>query len=479
MTKVKELLASKVALNPIYLNAGDNFQGTLWYNIGRWNVTQEFLNMLPADAMTIGNHEFDHDVEGVVPFLETIKSPVVIANVDDSQEETFQNKYTKSHVIDKYDRKIGVIGVILRSTNTIAKTGKLAFTNEAQAVREEAARLKTEGVNIIIVLSHCGLDRDREIAQQGGPDIDIIVGGHSHSFLFTGTDYPSIDNATASYPVVEKQDDGHEVYIVQASAFAKYLGEITLYFDEDGIVQHYEGSPIFLSNDVIPDPEVMAAIQPWKEIVDVKGKEIVGSIKVTGSNNGCYYGECLMGTLQAEAMLQSVLDSDDEGWAYATVAITNPGGVRGPLLSGELTFSDLVTTTPFENTVDTLELQGKYIRQALEFSVRFADSPSVLQIAGMKVVFDFTKPAYQRVKSLDILCRLCDVPRYEPFEEDTWYRVAVNNFLLNNGDNFSMIRDNAVNHKVGDVDIDTLRAYVEKNSPITLVSPPGRITILR
>lgn len=476
---MKELLETKRALNPIYLNAGDNFQGTLWYNIGRWNVTQEFLNMLPADAMTIGNHEFDHDVEGVVPFLEYINSPVVIANVDDSQEETFQNKYTKSHVIEKYDRKIGVIGVILRSTNTIAKTGKLLFTNEAQAVREEAARLKALGVNIIIVLSHCGLDRDREIAQQGGPDIDIIVGGHSHSFLFSGTDLPSIDNPAGSYPVVETQNDGHEVYIVQASAFTKYLGEITLYFDDEGIVQRYEGAPIFLSNDVVPDPDVVAAIQPWKEIVDLEGKEVVGSIKVTGSSSGCYNGECLMGTIQAEAMLQSVLDSDDDGWAYATVAITNPGGVRGPLLAGELTYSDLVTTTPFENTIDTMELEGKYIKEALEFSVRFADSPSVLQIAGMKVVYDFTKPAYQRVKSLDILCRLCDVPRYEPVQENTWYRVAVNNFLLNNGDNFSMIRDNGRNHKVGDVDIDTLRAYVEKNSPITLMSPRGRTTILR
>ena len=60
----------------------------------------------------------------------------------------------------------------------------MAFSNEALAVKEEAARLKAEGVNIIVVLSHCGVDRDREIATLGGPDIDIIVGGHSHSFLF-------------------------------------------------------------------------------------------------------------------------------------------------------------------------------------------------------------------------------------------------------------------------------------------------------
>lgn len=79
--------------------------------------------MLKADAMTIGNHEFDHDIEGVVPFLEHIESPIVIANVDDAEEPTFQNKYVKSIVIDKFDRKVGVIGAILRTTNTIAKTG--------------------------------------------------------------------------------------------------------------------------------------------------------------------------------------------------------------------------------------------------------------------------------------------------------------------------------------------------------------------
>lgn len=74
MTVVKKLKSERV--NPIYLNAGDNFQGTLWYNIGRWNVTNQFLNMLPADAQTIGNHEFDHDIEGVVPFMQNQMSPV-------------------------------------------------------------------------------------------------------------------------------------------------------------------------------------------------------------------------------------------------------------------------------------------------------------------------------------------------------------------------------------------------------------------
>ena len=60
----------------------------------------------------------------------------------------------------------------------------MRFLDEVQAVKDEAEKLKSEGVDIIVVLTHCGLDRDREIAKLAGPNIDIIVGGHSHSFLF-------------------------------------------------------------------------------------------------------------------------------------------------------------------------------------------------------------------------------------------------------------------------------------------------------
>lgn len=66
---------------------------------------------------TLGNHEFDRGIEGVVPFMESVKSPIVVANIDDSDEPTFQGKYQKSIIIDRYDRKIGVIGAIISSVN--------------------------------------------------------------------------------------------------------------------------------------------------------------------------------------------------------------------------------------------------------------------------------------------------------------------------------------------------------------------------
>lgn len=62
---------------------------------------------------TLGNHEFDHGIDGVAPFMEALESPVICANIDDADEPEFQEKYQKSIVIDRYGRKIGVIGIIL------------------------------------------------------------------------------------------------------------------------------------------------------------------------------------------------------------------------------------------------------------------------------------------------------------------------------------------------------------------------------
>lgn len=122
--------------NPISLNAGDNFQGTLWYNMFKWNVTQFILNMLPTDAMvrslgvhihwnviimfqTLGNHEFDDGLEGIVPFLRSINIPVVLSNIDDSLEPSIRNLYRKSIIIEREGKKIGVIGVLTSGTKVV------------------------------------------------------------------------------------------------------------------------------------------------------------------------------------------------------------------------------------------------------------------------------------------------------------------------------------------------------------------------
>ena len=134
----------------------------------------------------------------------------------------------------------------------MASTGNLKFLDETETVRKEATELHEQGVDIIIVLSHSGLDVDREIAKNAGPYVDVIVGGHSHTFLYSGDNPPGPDTPRDTYPVTVTQDDGHEVHIVQASAYTKYLGDFVVYFDSEGNVKKYEGNPIFLGPDVVP-----------------------------------------------------------------------------------------------------------------------------------------------------------------------------------------------------------------------------------
>lgn len=205
-------------------------------------------------------------------------------------------------VITKFGRPIGIVGV---TTTFRSNWDNVNILPEVEAVREEVAKLTAEGIKIIIVLSHCGLEVDREIAKHGGP-IDIIVGGHSHSFLFSGDNPPGPDDPVSTYPTIERQESGHEVLIVQASAYTKYLGDITLYFDEDGVIREYEGAPIFLGHDVVQDVGILAELAPWKSVVDEFQNRVVGFLKFAVSSYRCYTLECGMGSLTADAYTNAV-----------------------------------------------------------------------------------------------------------------------------------------------------------------------------
>lgn len=488
-TAVKGLVKERP--NPIFLNAGDNFQGTLWYTKFKWNVTAHFLNMLPHDALTLGNHEFDDKIAGVVPFLENMNAPFVVANIDDSEEPSIQGKYNKSIVIERGGRKIGILGYVLHTFYELSSTGKLKFLNETEAVTEEAAKLKSQGVDIIIALSHAGLDVDREVAA-AVPDIDIIVGGHSHSFLYTGTP-PSGDYPVDSYPVIVEQPGGHKVLIVQAYAYSKYVGNITVWFDEQGEYTAWEGSPILLDKSVPEDPDVVQAMKPWKEIIDAEANVVIGSTKVflDASSSACRKGECNIGNLIANAFVDEYVNLAPPGsWTRAAIGIINSGGIRTSITEtapdGNITYADLITAQPFANTVDIIELQGKHILETLEFSVsnpyslyrgngrhkrdveaREFSGQGFLQMSGIQVTFDMNQPVMNRVSSVAIKCAECRVPMYEPLNLEKWYRVALCSFLVTGGDGYTVIANNARNHVTGRVDYEVLMDYIGKNSPLT------------
>ncbi|XP_050084841.1 apyrase-like [Anopheles aquasalis] len=467
VARVKALQREYADRNPIYLNAGDSFQGTIWYTLLRWNVTSYFLNLLPADAMTLGNHEFDHGVEGLVPFLESITSPMLVANIDDREEPTLQGKYQKSVVLERGGRRIGIIGVIHHATDTLSMTDKVRFLDEVPAINREASSLRQLGVNIIIVLSHCGLAIDQQIAREC-PEVDVVVGGHSHSLLHNGDASGWPDTPIDSYPIVVDQPAGRKVLVVQAGSYTKYIGHLVVYFDEQGEVVRWEGNTEFLDESFPKDEDIERELPPWRAQVDALAVRPVGNSKVLLSKAECRTAECNFGSFVADAFVDYYTErsESEREWTYAAIGITNDGGLRTSLSAGTLTYEDLVTAIPYENTVDTFELPGRALLEALEYSASRHGTADVLQFSGLRVVFNMTQPAFQRVQHLSVRCQECRIPKYEPLDPNARYRVAIAAWIGNGGNGYQMFADHRSNVRIGPLDIDVFERYVTRMSPI-------------
>ncbi|XP_017125622.1 apyrase isoform X2 [Drosophila elegans] len=473
---VRRLLREQAELNPIYINAGDSFQGTLWYNIGRWNVTQQLLNLLPADAMTLGNHEFDHGVEGVVPFLEAVDTNMLVANMDCAHEPTMEGKYNKSMIIERSGRKIGLIGVILETTYDLANTGKVIFRNESDTIREEAQLLKSQGANIIIVVSHCGYDVDKEIAANAGDWIDVIVGSHSHTFLYTGTP-PGPHRPVGDYPTEVVHSSGHRVLIVQASAYARYVGNLIVYFDDNGDVLDFEGDPLYMDHSVPEDEDVLRAMVPWQDVMEPLANRVVGQSRVFLEQSTCNRGECNLGNFFTDATLHAFIKDAsyiDGNWSNVTMALTSPGTFRVPIPAGNITYKQLFAMCPWQNRLIALTLRGEHILELLENGVASmnASSPSpwssrFMQVSGLRIIFDLRASVGQRVSSVRVRCSKCQVPGYVPLDLKEKYRVVVMDYLASGKNGFSVISDNAEDLEVGPFDLDALMDYMSAVGPIT------------
>lgn len=468
--------------NAIILNAGDNFQGTFWYNLLRHNVTSYFLNLLQADATTLGNHEFAHRTEGVVPFIRMLESPMVVANIDDRHEPSLQNLLQKSIVVERGGRRIGIIGVILRETSEIANTDQLRFTNEIQAIRDESTKLRQAGVNIIIVLSHCGLDREKEIALENGDFVGVIVGGHSHHFLYTSIDdtFPGPVRPDGPYPIVVTPKSGKDrrVLIVHASAFSKYVGDLTVYFDYAGHVKYYDGNPIFLDTNVEKDSEIEERLRPWREEVDRLGQRVVGEALVSLMNDDCWIGECALGSFAADAFVFETQHVNPE--LRVAAAIMQSSGMRSSFPKGNITYGDIVSFMPFENTLDLVQMTGDVLIDVFEHSLSrvWANGEFIhkLQVSGFQLTFNISKPMGQRMQT--VLIREDILGEFENLNPHKLYTVIVPSFLAGGGDGFTMIKLNREHHRVGLLDIDIMESYIKRNSPIDYEAD-GRIIMLR
>lgn len=472
----------------LLLDAGDQFQGSVWFSFYKGAEAAHFMNMLRYDAMALGNHEFDNGVPGLMePFLGQVLCPVLSSNIrtDPPLDATFGTAFSPYTVVQVGDESVGIVGYTSRETPALSDPGPLVhFEDEVTALQRQVDKLQTLGVNKIIALGHSGFTVDQEIARRVR-GVDVVIGGHSNTFLYTGT-APSVEVPVGEYPFLVYGPEGRMVPVVQAFAFGKYLGHLQITFSPDGHVLQATGNPLLLDATIPEDPEVLAEVLQWKQNLQNFSSQVVGHTLVflNGSNEECRYRECNLGNLICDAMVDSALGFSEDGqWNHVSAALMNGGGVRNSIdettRNGSMTMEDLLSVLPFGGTFDLVSLRGSTLRKAFEHSVhRHGQSTGeFLQVSGFQVTYDLSRPVDMRVTSLSVLCTRCRVPVFKPVLEDQVYKVLLPSFLAGGGDGFSMIRDERLKHNSGDLDVAVVSEFVSKRR-VVHAAVEGRIRFI-
>ncbi|XP_038059746.1 snake venom 5'-nucleotidase-like [Patiria miniata] len=470
VSKIRQIRAAEE--NVLLLDGGDQFQGTMWFYLYKGQATSHFMNITGYDAMAIGNHEFDNAPEGLSQFLTDVPFPVLSSNIDASLEPSIDGLFHKSTVLTVGGQKIGIVGYTYARTPEISTTGKLEFSDEVTAVQAEVDRLQTEyGIDKMIALGHAGFDIDLKIARKVR-GVDIVIGGHTNTFLYTGS-APSAEVPEGDYPTVvhPDYDATANVLVVQDYTFGKYLGRLDVTFDDNGNVTEWGGNPILLDENVPQAADVLQEIEKWAETVRNFSNVYIGRTHVL-LDGSCRLAECNLGNFLADAYVRQAIRFPDElQWNDVSIAIVNGGSIRATLYQGDITIGDVLTVSPFGSTVDTVTIKGVYLMEALENSVAEYDPVSrpgrFLQFSGMIVTYDLSQTKGSRVVNAEVRCTECEVPQFVPLDLEKVYKVVMPSYIVGGGDGYSMIRDNVIEHDYGNLDSSVASEYIQWITPAT------------
>jgi 5'-nucleotidase len=254
--------------------------------------------------------------------------------------------------------------------------------------------------------------------------------------------------------------EGAEVPVVQAYAYSKYLGHLTLTFDDAGNVTDATGDVMLLDASVTPDEEIANRIAELAGPIEEAMAEVVGETTefIEGDRSVCRAMECSMGNLVADAMLDRVADQGIQ------IAIQNGGGLRASIDEGEVTMGEVFTVLPFQNTLATFQLSGADVLAALENGVSQVEEGAgrFAQVAGLRYTWDPEAEPGSRIVSAEV-----DMDgTWEPVDPEATYGVVSNNFMRGGGDGYSMFAQNAMNaYDYGPGLEEVVATYLGENSP--------------
>jgi 5'-nucleotidase len=453
--------------------------------------TIEAFNLIGLDYNAVGNHEFDEGIAELIRMQEGGCHPVdgCLDNDDFTGAEfrflaaNVKWKKNGKPVFPAYKTKafngvqVAFIGMTLEGTPSIVSPSGIAqlkFEDEADTVNALIPELKRRGVEAIVVVVHEGGTQALPAPYNGctgisGPIVDIVnrmddavdvvITGHTHQPY----------NCTI---------DGK--LVTSAFSFGRLVTKIDLTVDRAtrDVVAKVADNRI-VTRDVPKDPRLTSLIGKYDAIAAPLSNRVIGGITADITRTNSAAGESALGDVIADAQLYA---TSPASFGEAVVAFMNPGGIRADLTyagsaagegDGNVTYGEAFTVQPFGNSLVTMTLTGAQIDTLLEQQFVGCGQPfnRILQVsASFEYAWSATGTACNKVDPQSIRINgVMVVPGAS-------YRVTVNSFLADGGDNFAVLTQ-GTNRLGGAVDTDALEDYFATFSPIA-PGPRNRITVL-
>ncbi len=350
----------ELASHSLYLDGGDFMTGNPISNIEHNGVKGgaliELFGKIGLDAMALGNHEFDHPRENTLALIEKSDFPILAANLRYVDGKLFTGK---GYVIKKAgDVRVGIIGLTPDDLqdligNSVFKG--LEVIPAVEALNELVPVVDAES-DLIVVLSHQGIEGDRVIAQQV-EGIDIIIGGHSHTRLNRG-------------------EWVGKVLIAHAGSNMRYLGMIDLTVEDDRAVDvECEIIPLWVA-EAESSERVISLVERFEVEIEKEYGQVIAQSNATLGRS--YYAESDLGNWIADRV-RTITGTD--------VALLNSGGLRKNLEPGEVRKLDIQEILPFGNSLCTFQCTGEELIGIIEnnLTAGATEEHGILQSSGLVV----------------------------------------------------------------------------------------------
>ena len=429
----------------ILVDAGDFSQGTTYVSTSKGLDAITMMNAAGYDVATLGNHEFDYGYVQLKSNLENAEFQVICANVLDESGNTIYPAYTI--ITTESGMKIAFIGFETPEAQTKANPALikgLTFLSEDElyAVAEEnIEKVKAEGADLVIALSHLGVDAESKPNRSldlysNTTGFDFIIDGHSHTVMTEGENGEPIQSTGTAFANIGVIVIDNETKTIEDN----YLKSVS--HDEDGTTVYDIANDVAVSGYA---QEIMDRVNGEYNIVFAQSLVNLNGERDPGNRTE----ETNLGDLVADAIMWTVLK--DEGSLSVdtanAVAIVNGGGIRAAINSGSITKKDVNTVLPFGNTITVVYVTGAELLEALEASTYC--TPTAVggfpQVAGIEFTVDTTKaydsnaetyPASTYYGPASINRVTINSVNGNEFDENATYAVITNDFMAAGGDTY-------------------------------------------